>query len=180
MSSYKLKRLGREIAFRGAVIDFYKDTMELPTGEIQKWDYLEHKRGGACVIPVLPNGNILMVRQFRPAIDRETLELPAGARDDRGEDTMVTAVRELEEETGYRAGSIRKILSLKSAPAYCTEETDCYLAQELEWIGKQQLDDAEEIFLEEYSLEDLLKRIFAGELQDSKTVAGILAYNALK
>ena len=103
---YKLKRVGRELVMPGKVIDFYRDTMELPDGRIEKWDYIDHKRGGACIVPVLPDGRILMIHQYRPAIDRETLELPAGARDSLQEDTAVTAARELEEENGYRSDNI--------------------------------------------------------------------------
>lgn len=176
MNGYKLRRLKRELACPGAVVNFYKDTMELPTGEKQTWDFLEHRRGGACVIPVLQDGRLLMVRQYRPAIDQETLELPAGARDNPEEDTRTTAERELEEETGCRAGSLRRILQLKSAPAYCTETTDVYLAENLESIGHRHLDDAEEIYLEAWPVERLKEMIYRGEIQDSKTVAGILAY----
>lgn len=174
---YKLKRVGRELVMPGKVIDFYRDTMELPDGRIEKWDYIDHKRGGACIVPVLPDGRILMIHQYRPAIDRETLELPAGARDSIQEDTTVTAARELEEETGYRSDKITLLLKLKSAVAYCSEFTDVYLAEDLIPIGGQHLDEAEEIRIEAFDLDTLLEKIYSGQIQDAKTAAGILAYS---
>ena len=101
---YRLKRIRRELAYKGSILDVYKDTMELPDGKTEVWDFVDHRKGGACIVPVLPDGRILVIRQYRPAIDRETVELPAGARNSAAEDTMETARRELLEETGCRAG----------------------------------------------------------------------------
>ncbi len=92
---YKLKRIGRELASAGKVLEFYRDTVELPDGRIELWDYVHHKRGGgACVVPVLPDGRVLMIHQYRPAVNRETTELPAGAFDAEGPDFAITASRE--------------------------------------------------------------------------------------
>ena len=172
---HKLHRTGRELACSGAVLEFYRDAMVLPDGQEQTWDYVHHKKGGgACTVPVLPDGRILLIRQFRPAIDRETLELPAGARDSSGEDPAVTAARELEEETGYRPGRMTKLAHILTAVAWCNESTDIYLARDLEKISSQHLDEAEEIELCSMSLDELCSRIFAGEIQDAKTIIGIL------
>lgn len=176
---HKLHRTDRRLASAGAVLEFYKDTMVLPDGQVQTWDYVHHKKGGgACTVPVLPDGRILLIRQFRPAIDREALELPAGARDSSGEDPAVTAARELEEETGYRPGRMTKLAHILTAIAWCNESTDIYLARDLEPVSSQHLDEAEEIELCIMSLDDLCHRIFAGEIQDAKTVAGIMAYRS--
>ena len=130
---HKLHRTDRQLASAGAVLEFYRDTMVLPDGQVQTWDYVHHKKGGgACTVPVLPDGRILLIRQFRPAIDREALELPAGARDSSGEDPAVTAARELEEETGYRPGRMTKLAHILTAIAWCNESTDIYLARDLE------------------------------------------------
>ncbi len=176
---HKLHRTDRQLASAGAVLEFYRDTMVLPDGQVQTWDYVHHKKGGgACTVPVLPDGRILLIRQFRPAIDREALELPAGARDSSGEDPAVTAARELEEETGYRPGRMTKLAHILTAIAWCNESTDIYLARDLELVSSQHLDEAEEIELCVMSLDDLCNRIFAGEIQDAKTVAGIMAYRS--
>ena len=79
---YKLRRIDRELASSGKVLEFYRDTVELPDGHTERWDFVHHKKGGgACVVPVLPDGRILMIHQYRPAVNRETAELPAGAFD---------------------------------------------------------------------------------------------------
>ena len=177
---HNLKRLDREVVYPGKVLNFCKDTMELPTGKIEYWDFVQHKKGsGACVVPVLPDGRILMVHQYRPAVDRETIELPAGARDVEDIDSSVTAKRELEEETGYSSDKISMLVRIETAVAYCNEYTDIYLAENLQPIGDQHLDEAEEIGLEAFEKEELLRRIYAGEIRDAKTVAGIMAYAAM-
>ena len=174
---WHLRRLDRKLVSSGHVLDFYHDVMELPDGKKEIWDFVAHrKKGGACVVPVLPDGKILLIRQFRPAIGRETLELPAGAKNSYEEDTAVTALRELEEETGYTCDQLTPLLKLQTAVAWCDESTEVYLAEPVEKKGVQQLDEAEEISLESYSPEELRRRIESGEIQDSKTVAGILAY----
>ena len=177
---HRLHRTDRKLAAAGAVLEFYRDTMILPDGEEQTWDYVHHKKGGgACSGPVLPDGRILLIRQFRPAVDRVTLELPAGAKDSRGEDPMKTAARELEEETGYRPSTMTKLAHILTAVAWCNESTDIYLAEGLEKVSGQHLDEAEEIEICAFPLEELCRRIYAGEIQDAKTVAGIMAYRSL-
>ncbi len=176
---YRLHRKARTLASSGAVLDFYRDTMVLPDGKEENWDYVCHKKGGgACTVPVLPDGRILLIRQFRPAIDREALELPAGAKDASREDPAVTAARELEEETGYRPGKMTKLAHILTAIAWCNESTDIYLAQDLTRVHGQELDEAEEIGLCPLPLEDLCRKVFSGEIQDAKTVAGIMAYRS--
>jgi len=176
---HRLHRIGRTLASEGAVLEFYRDSMVLPDGKEELWDYVHHKKGGgACTVPVLPDGRILLIRQYRPAIDRETLELPAGARDASGEDPAKTAARELEEETGYRPGKMTKLAHILTAVAWCNESTDIYLAEDLVQVHAQHLDEAEEIELSPMRLEDLCAKIFAGEIQDAKTVAGIMCYRS--
>ena len=119
-----------------------------------------------------------MIHQYRPMNDRETTELPAGAFDADDPDFAVTASRELEEETGYRCGKIRRLVRLDTAVAWCDERVEVYLAEDLEKVGDQKLDEAEEIRVEAIPVEELKRRILAGEIRDAKTVAGIMAYLA--
>lgn len=172
----QMKRLKRELAYKGAILDIYKDTMQLANGKTEEWDFVSHRMGAACVLPVLEDGRILMVRQYRNALERETLEIPAGCRDFVGEDTAICAARELEEETGYRCEKIVFLLSLRTTVAFCDELVDVYLATGLK-PGKQHLDEAESIDVEVYTVEELCQMIYEGKLQDSKTVAAILAYS---
>ncbi|MBO5372007.1 MAG: NUDIX hydrolase [Lachnospiraceae bacterium] len=171
----KLERIERVLERKGAIVNTYTDHIRMPDGKIAKWDYIEHVKGAAAVVAVLPNGKLVMVRQYRNALDRVTLEIPAGARDSVGEDTAICAKRELEEETGYSCGKIEKLLSLKSTVAFCNELIDVYLATDL-MPGEQKLDEEEYIEIVECELADLCEKIYAGEIQDAKTVAGILAY----
>ena len=171
----KIKRIKRELVQDGVIVNMYTDYMEMPDGRVAQWDYIEHKKGAAAVLAVLPDGKIPMVRQYRNALDRITLEIPAGARDSITEDTAVCARRELEEETGYVCGKLEKLLALKSTVAFCNEFIDVYLATELS-PGVQHLDEDEFIDIENHELSDLCEKIYAGEIQDAKTVAAILAY----
>ncbi|WP_455719896.1 NUDIX domain-containing protein [Agathobacter sp.] len=172
----EMKRLKRELMYKGSIVDVYKDTMQFANGKTEEWDYVAHRKGAAAVLPVLEDGRIIMVRQYRNALERETLEIPAGCRDFVGEDTKICAARELEEETGYRSDDISYLLSLRTTVAFCNESIDVYLAQNLK-KGEQHLDDAESIDVEIYTVKELCDMIYAGKIQDSKTVSAILAYS---
>ncbi len=185
MPEYKLKRLDRKLVCRGKILNMYRDRMLLPDGSTDDWDFISHKSGGgACTVPVLPDGRILLVRQFRPSMGRETLELPAGANnrlpDGAIEDPALTAKRELEEETGYSCNQLQPLLTLRSAVAYCDEVIHVFLAENVRKIKEQQLDAAEEIEVEILPLAALLDLIYEGKIQDAKTAAGILAFAARK
>lgn len=171
----KPRRLNRELVYKGTILDIYKDTMDVGNGKTEEWDYVAHRKGAACVLPVLPDGRILMVHQYRNALERDTIEVPAGARDSVTEDTAVCAARELEEETGYKCEKLSFLLSLRTTVAFCNEMVDVYLAENLV-PGEQHLDDAEDIRVEAFELDALLDMIYKGMIQDAKTVAAILAY----
>lgn len=170
-----VKRVKRELVYEGSILDIYADSMELPDGRIEQWDYVEHRKGAAAVVTVLPDGRLLMVRQYRNALNRFTLEIPAGARDSVTEPTIECAARELEEETGYRCENLEFLISLQTTVAFCNEFIDVYVARDL-IPSKQKLDEAEDIELQPYTLEELCRRIYKGEIQDGKTVAAIMAY----
>ena len=168
------ERLKRELVARGAIIDYYQDTMQIPNGKTAKWDFIMHKGAAACVA-VKKNGNLVMVRQYRNALERETIEIPAGGINP-GEDMRSAALRELEEETGYKAGKFEFLLSIRTTVAFCNELIDIYLAEGLE-EGEQHLDEDEYLEIVEYPLSELLDMIEKGVIQDSKTVSAILAYS---
>lgn len=170
-----IKRVKRELVYKGSILDIYCDDIELPDGKVEKWDYVEHRKGAAAVVTVLDDGRLLMVRQYRNALNRFTLEIPAGARDHVNEPTIECAARELEEETGYRCENLEFLLSLRTTVAFCNEMVDVYVARNL-IPSKQNLDEAEDIELQAYTLEELCQKIYSGEIQDGKTVAAIMAY----
>ena len=172
--SEQIKRLKRELKFKGKIIDFYQDTMEINGDHTVIWDFIKHK-GAAAVVPVTEDGRILMVRQYRNALDRYTLEIPAGALDAEDEPGRECASRELEEETGYKSGNLEWLITLRTTVAFCNERIEVFAARDL-IPSRQHLDEDEFIELQACTLAELKEKIFSGEIQDSKTVAAILAY----
>lgn len=174
MAEYK--RLERTLIAKGAIIDYYQDTMQIPNGNIAKWDLIDHK-GAAAVVAVRGDGKLLMVRQYRNALERETLEIPAGGLNGREEPTIEAAARELEEETGYVSDDLELLNSIYTTVAFCNEKIDIYLARNLR-PGKQHLDEDEFLNVEAWSLDDLTQMIFDGKIQDSKTICAVMTYAA--
>lgn len=170
----KFERVDRKLVFKGAIIDFCKDKIITPKGKKVEWDFIAHK-GAAAVIPVLPDGRIIMVKQWRNAVDKFTLEIPAGGLDGANEPTEQCAARELEEETGYKAGRIEFLQTVIPAVAYSGEKIDIYVAFDLE-KSMQHLDPDEDINIELYKVDELVEMILNNEINDSKTTSAILAY----
>ena len=129
------------------------------------------------MVPVLEDGRILMVRQYRTALGREALEIPAGKLDRADEEGIVCAARELEEETGYRCENLEWLLTLRPTIAYCDEKIQIFLARDL-IPSRQHLDEDEYVDVQPYDLEELKEKIFAGQIEDAKTIAALLAYEA--
>lgn len=172
----EFKRIKRELIANGAIIDYYQDTMQIPNGNVAKWDLIDHK-GAAAVVAVREDGKLLMVRQYRNALERETIELPAGGLNSREEPTDVAAMRELEEETGYVCDRVELLSSIYTTVAFCNEKIDIYVAKDLK-PGKQHLDEDEFINVEAYSVEELKQMIYECKIQDAKTICGIMTYAA--
>lgn len=170
----EFKRLNRELVYHGAIVDFYKDTVQVPNGNVVEWDYIGHK-GAAAVVPVREDGKLLMVRQYRNALDRYTLEIPAGGLNGSDEPTRDAAARELEEETGYRSDELEWLITIRTTVAFCNEKIDIYMAKNL-IRTEQHLDEDEFIYVEAYSIEELTQMIMEGKIEDSKTIAAIMCY----
>ena len=169
------KRLGRELSYQGKILKVYTDHVYV-NGKDSNWDFIHHN-GGAAVVPVTQEGKILMVRQWRNAIDRYTLEIPAGALNWAEESGKDCVARELEEETGYCSKDIEWLITINSWPPFTNEKVEIFVARNL-ISSKQNFDEEESIELEEYTIEELKSFIFEGKITDSKTVAGLLAYAA--
>ncbi len=169
----EFNRLSRDLVAAGSIIDYYKDTVQVPNGNVVKWDFIGHK-GAAAIVPVTEEGKLLMVRQYRNALDRYTLEVPAGGLNG-AEATKSAAARELEEETGYRSEDVEFLISIYTTVAFCNEKIDIYVAHNL-IPSKQNLDEDEFINVEAYTPRELLDMIYAGKIQDSKTVCAIMSY----
>lgn len=170
----EIKRISRELVYKGHIIDMYKDTVKIPNGNLAEWDFIGHK-GAAAVVPVTDDGKLLMVRQYRNALDRFTLEIPAGGLENPDEPMLKCAARELEEETGFYSDNLKFLLSLRTTVAFCNEKIEVFVATDL-IKSRQNLDEDEYIDVAAYDVEELIAMIYAGEIEDSKTVSSVLAY----
>ena len=168
-------RLDRQLKYQGNILKIYEDTV-LANGHEAHWDYIHHD-GAAAVLPVTDEGKILMVRQYRNALDRFTLEIPAGKLDDPKEPKIECAYRELEEETGFKTEKLEYLISVNTTVAFCDEAIDIFVAHNLV-PSHQHLDEDEVINVERWSVEDLQQLIYTGKMTDAKTVAAIMAYAA--
>ncbi len=171
----EFKRLDRKLVFKGSIIDFYKDTVQVPNGNVVEWDFIGHK-GAAAVVPVTEDGKILMVRQYRNALDRYTLEIPAGGLNSPSEPMIEAAARELEEETGFSCDHLEFLISVRTTVAFCNEKIEIFVAKDLK-AGTQHLDEDEFINVEAYDVEELCQMIYDGKIEDSKTISAIMSYN---
>lgn len=166
-------RLKRELAYEGTVLKIYRDTV-IANGIEEVFDYIHHN-GAAAVLPVTEDGKIMLVRQYRNALDRFTLELPAGKVDSPEELKVTCAYRELEEETGFRTDHLEYLMTVNTTVALCNEAIDIFVAKKL-IPSKQHLDADESIDVEIWEVKDLLEMIYSGKMTDSKTIAAVLAY----
>ena len=173
LESVPVKRLKRELKYQGTILKIYEDTV-LANGHKAHWDFIHHD-GAAAVVPVTDDGKILMVRQYRNALNRETLEIPAGKLDAPDEPKIECAYRELEEETGYRTEKLEYLMSLNTTVAFCDEAIDIFVARNL-IPSHQHLDEDEYIEVEAWELKDLMQLIYDGKMTDAKTVAAISTY----
>ena len=170
----KFEILGKDLVYHGTIIDFYKLKLRTPAGHEVSWDHIEHK-GASAVLPIDDEGKVLTVTQYRGAIDDIMIEIPAGGRDSVEEDFAVCAARELEEETGFRAGSLEHLVDVHTAAAYTSEKIAVYVAKDL-IPSRQHLDEDEFVDIRRYTFEELNDMIFSGKITDSKTIAAVMAY----
>lgn len=175
MDQLPVKRLDRTLKYQGSILKIYQDTVDA-NGHLAHWDFIHHN-GAAAVVPVTKDGTILMVRQYRNALDRYTLEVPAGALNFPEEPKIDCAHRELEEETGYKTEKekLEFLIRVNTTVAFCDEVIDIFVAGDLE-PSVQNLDEDEYIEVEEWTVKDLEEKIYQGEITDGKTIAAILAY----
>jgi ADP-ribose pyrophosphatase len=165
-------RVGRRDVYSGRVfdvaVDRFRDDEEGREFDIEA---VLHN-GGAGVLPIDDDGNVVLVRQWRYPLGTTCLEIPAG-RVERGDDPRSTAVRELEEEAGLVAGSVQSLGSLLPAPGYCTERVWIFVARDLTEVP-QRLEEDEYVELVRMPLGDAVAAAVAGEIDDAKTVAALL------
>jgi ADP-ribose pyrophosphatase len=166
-------RLSHEVLYRGKVFDLEVDRIRYPSGNEGVREVARHP-GGAVAVPYFPDGSVLLVRQFRYPLQGYTLELPAGKLDP-GEDPEAAAKRELEEETGWVAGSLEKLTALLTTPGFCTEVLHIYLATGLTLSsrGHRREEGEAGMSLHFVLLAEALEMVERRELVDSKTIVGL-------
>ena len=176
MSNLKETCLSSEHIYKGEFLDVWKDKVELPNGKTSSREYIKHP-GAVVIIPVLPDGKIGLIRQYRYPMGMEQIELPAGKLD-KNEDHLDTAKRELEEEIGYRANSMKEITEIHPCIGYSDERMWIYLSEGLTYIKtNQDLDEFVELMPTELS--NSVEMVWSGKITDVKSIIGILWANRL-
>ena len=168
--------IGTEAIYSGKVVHLRVDTIRQPDGHEGKREIVAHP-GAVCIVPIRADGMVLLVRQFRLAAGQALLEVPAGTRE-KDEDPEACALRELEEETGYRTTELRPLFTAYLAPGYSTELMYAYLATNLT-AGQINPDEGEKLELVEIPLAEIESRVLAGEFADAKTIAALLMASRL-
>jgi 8-oxo-dGTP pyrophosphatase MutT (NUDIX family) len=161
--------------YRASFLEFVDLAVEDPHGAPLTRSVVRHP-GAVAVVPLLGDGQVIMVRQWRAAVGRSLLEIPAGKRDVDGEPPDVTGSRELEEEIGRRPGRLTKLAEFYNSPGFCDEHTHLFCATELSGPEARRGVTAEEaeLSIETVPLDDTPSLIAAGELQDAKSIIGLL------
>ena len=170
------KIISTETMFKGRVFTVEVSKVELPDGETSSREIIRHN-GGAAIVALDDEKNIFLVKQFRIATGQEMLEIPAGKLE-AGEDPLVCAKRELEEETGMQAGEIKHLFSMYATPGYCAERLHIYFANNLK-SGQIHRDEEEFLHVIKMPFDEAYEMVMEGKFQDAKTIAGILAVKNL-
>ena len=165
------KTIARSTVFQGCLLRLDVDQVELPDGNTAPREYIRHP-GGVGVVALTDEGEVLLVRQYRYPYSEIVTEIPAGKRDP-GEDPLTTGMRELEEETGYRAANYTPLGVMYPTPGCCDEKVYLYLATGLTQ-AEAHPDEDEFVEVERLPLEEMVRRVMAGEITDAKTQIAIL------
>ena len=172
------KTLNSKKIFEGRIINLRVDEIELPNGTRSTREIVKHP-GAVAIVALNHEGEALMVRQYRKAVEEALLEIPAGKLEN-GETIETCAQRELMEETGYYAQNLSQITSIYTSPGFSNEAIHIFLAENLKREPRK-ADFDEYIQLEMLLFKDAVEKAFAGVFKDAKTVVGLLlAYNYLK
>jgi ADP-ribose pyrophosphatase len=171
---FQEKTISSEYIYKGKIINLRKDNVESVNGKTSFREIVEHN-GGVGLVVITEQDKMVLVRQFRKALERDILEVPAG-KIEKGEDPMTAAVRELKEETGYTAKKIELIGRIYPSVGYTTELIYLYLCTELT-SGDTDFDENEAMDIEEYNFHELYEMALSGKIEDGKTLTAILLIN---
>jgi ADP-ribose pyrophosphatase len=172
--SVKVHKITR--VYEGKIFNVVLEEVTLPNGATKKREIIRHP-GAAAMVPLLEDRRVVMVKQYRHAVGRFVWEIPAGTLEP-GEDPLTCARRELVEEIGYEAGRLEKITEILPAPGYTDEQIHVFLATGLT-PAEQQLQDDEVLDVEFVPFETALEMVRRGEIQDAKSIVGLLLTSQL-
>lgn len=179
---FEEKTIHRETIFKGHIFEVCVDDVALPNGLGQAKRELIFHKGAVCVLAITPEDKIILVRQYRKAIERVIYEIPAGKLELGEEDTLeAAALRELEEETGYTSDKLELLSDFYSAIGFCNERIRLYLAENLVKVEDPRPQDPDEVIeLYEVSLKEALDLVASGEICDAKTIMAIQYFQLLR
>lgn len=166
------RTISEEYKYKGRVINLKVQQVKLPNGKESSREIVEHP-GAVAIVPFLNEDTIIMTEQFRKALNQVLIEIPAG-KIDKGEEPKECGIRELEEETGYKAENFEYLGKIVTAPGFTDEVIYLYKASDL-YKGRTNMDEDEFINLKTFTLREVKAMIKSGEIIDSKTIAA-LAY----
>lgn len=172
MKKFEEKTISTQSIFSGKVISLQVDDVELPNGAHSKREIIKHP-GAVAVIAITPQNKIVMVEQYRKALERSVVEIPAGKLEP-GEEPIVTAARELEEETGYVSGKMEHLISFYTSPGFADEIVHVYVATELKQKeNPASCDEDEFVEVMELTLEEAQQYIQEKKIYDAKTAYAV-------
>jgi len=171
MSDLKESTISTKVVYKGDFLDVRRDKVLLPNGETGAREWVNHP-GAVVIIPILPDGKIALIQQFRYAVGSEFIELPAGKLD-AGEDPEKCALRELEEEIGYRANKINFLANIHPAIGFTNEIMGVFLAENLEKTEHNR-DNDEFLELVPTTLTEALNLVWENKITDVKSIIGLL------
>jgi ADP-ribose pyrophosphatase len=172
VKKFEEKTLSSETIYQGKIIDLQVDEVKLPNGKTSKRELIKHP-GAVAVIALTPEGKIVMVEQYRKALEKSIVEIPAGKLEP-GEEPIITAARELEEETGYGCEKLEHLISFYTSPGFADELVHLYIAKNITRIEEaRELDEDEFVELLEVTVEEAVGLMKEKKIYDAKTAYAV-------
>jgi ADP-ribose pyrophosphatase len=172
VKKFEEKTISTEKIYKGKIIDLQVDEVTLPNGKTSKRELIKHP-GAVAVIALTPEGKLVLVEQYRKALEKSIVEIPAGKLEP-GEEPIVTAARELEEETGYGCEKLEHLISFYTSPGFADELVHLYVAKNIKRIEEaRELDEDEFVELIEVTVEEASMLIEEKRIHDAKTAYAV-------